>query len=194
MFSTDWPPKFFHTVLIPYKNLKIFKNSLTLSAFFFFFFFSLPVFSLWEALSLSMVFLFTFCNAATEPFALPALFLKNWWHPHHHQWSFLKPSELCFPGPGWQPISFDLSDPRFSLPFAASRSFALRILAGFSGFLKVWLWVTSSQALAVLYLCIRFISLAALGEFLLSLCACSHWSLFLVSAPCFSDGLFFLDA
>lgn len=36
MFSTDWPPKFFHTVLIPYKNLKIFKNSLTLSAFFFF--------------------------------------------------------------------------------------------------------------------------------------------------------------
>ena len=78
------------------------------------------------------------------------------------------PSLLCFLGPGRQPISFDPSDPRFSLPSAASTCFGLRILAGFSGFLKV---CCGSLALRLWRLCI-----SVLGSFLELHSLSSSWA------------------
>lgn len=175
------------------------KNTLLFRLPFCFVFFKFTSFSLWETLSLNMVFLLTFCTTASEPTALPAFFLRNWRYPHQHQKTtsglfsaFL--SELCFLGPGRQPISFYLSDPRFSLV-----SFCFYVIPSRDSCWGLWLLegVTVSlalkQASAVLCQCVMFISELHSAS---SSWVCVHSLIgphsHLLSAPSPSvDGLFF---
>ena len=110
-------PKFFHMILIPcrYKDLKIFKNSLFFLLFLFlsflvyqfspcerpyhwaWFFSLLFVMQVQSQLPCQHCFL-----ELMVPSPPPVVFSQTFWTS--------VPSELCFLGPGRQPISFDPSD------------------------------------------------------------------------------------